>query len=84
MRLVRWLVDVHPVNLNYIPGDPDGLLLEAGLVDRWILATFEDEAVKAAAQTFQERQQAAKGLHFLLVQPDDAGVTYSGLWLLRR
>ncbi|MBE9099969.1 Tab2/Atab2 family RNA-binding protein [Vacuolonema iberomarrocanum] len=84
MRLVQWLVEAHPSYLNYIPGDPDGLLLEAGLVDRWILATFEDEEVKAAARTFQERQQAAKGLHFLLVQPDDSGMTYSGLWLLRR
>lgn len=84
MRLVRWLVEANPVYLNYIPGDPDGLLLEAGLVDRWILATFEDPEVKAAAHTFQERQQAAKGLHFLLVQPDDSGMTYSGLWLLRR
>lgn len=84
MHLVRWLVEVQPVALHYIPGDPDGLILDAGLVDRWILATFEDAEVKTAAQTFQERQQAAKGLHFLLVQPDDSGVTYSGLWLLRR
>jgi len=84
MRLVRWLVEARPVYLNYIPGDPDGLLLEASLVDRWILATFEDAEVKTAARTFQERQQAAQGLHFLLVQPDDSGMTYSGLWLLRR
>ncbi|MEO1210714.1 MAG: Tab2/Atab2 family RNA-binding protein [Cyanobacteria bacterium J06638_20] len=84
MRLARWLADAHPVYLNYIPGDPDGVLVEAGLVDRWILATFDDAEVKTAAQTFQERQHAAKGLHFLLVQPDDSGMTYSGLWLLRR
>jgi hypothetical protein len=84
MRLARWLVDAHPVYLTYIPGDPDGVLLEASLVDRWILATFDDADVKTAAQTFQERQQAAKGLHFLLVQPDDSGMTYSGMWLLRR
>jgi RNA-binding protein Tab2/Atab2 len=84
MRLARWLQQEKPAFLNYIPGDPDGLILEAGLVDRWIVATFEDAEVKAAAQTFRGRQQANQGLHFLLVQPDDSGITYSGFWLLQR
>jgi hypothetical protein len=82
MRLARWLQDQRPVALNYIPGSPDGLILEAGLVDRWILHTFEDPEVIAAARTFRERQQVSKGIHFLLVQPDDSGMTYSGFWLL--
>lgn len=84
MRLARWLSEQNPAFLNYIPGDPDGLILESGLVDRWVLATFDDPEVKTAAKTFQERQHKAQGLHFLLVQPDDSGITYSGLWLLRR
>jgi len=84
MRLAQWLASVQPAFLTYIPGEPDGLILEAGLVDRWVLATFEDDEVKAAAKTFQERQVAAQGVHFLLVQPDDSGMTYSGLWLLQR
>lgn len=83
MALVQWLQAQRPVSLNYIPGEPDGLILEAGLVERWILATFEDAQVKEAAQTFQARQQQSLGLHFLLVQPDDSGMTYTGLWLLR-
>jgi hypothetical protein len=83
MPLARWLQQAQPVALNYIPGDPNGLLLEAGLVDRWVLTTFTDPDVIAAAKTFQARQQAAKGLHFLLVQPDDSGMTYSGFWLLQ-
>jgi hypothetical protein len=58
-------------------------MLEAGLVDRWVLTTFSDPEVNTAAQSFQQRQQAALGLHFLLVQPDDSGMTYSGFWLLR-
>jgi hypothetical protein len=59
------------------------LNLEADLCDRWILATFQDPEVAQAAQTFQERKQLNKGLHFLLVQPDDSGVTDSGFWLLQ-
>lgn len=83
MALAQWLQSSRPVMLQYIAGVPDGLLLEAGLVDRWIMATFEDETVAAAARTFTERKIAANGLHFLLVRPDDSGLTYTGLWLLR-
>ncbi|MBD3881902.1 Tab2/Atab2 family RNA-binding protein [Phormidium tenue FACHB-886] len=83
MLLARWLQQAKPFALNYIPGDPDGLILQAALVDRWVLTTFEDPDVIAAARSFRERQQSAAGLHFLLVQPDDSGMTYTGLWLLQ-
>lgn len=83
MRLARWLQEARPVALNYIAGNPGGLVLEAGLIDRWIVATFEDKEVAAAAQAYEQRKQLSQGLHFLLVQPDDSGMTYSGFWLLR-
>jgi hypothetical protein len=82
MLLARWLKENRPVALNYIAGAPDGLVLEASLVDRWIVATFEDEEVSEAAKIYQKRQQNTQGLHFLLVQPDDSGMTYTGFWLL--
>lgn len=82
MPLARWLQEVQPVALNYIPGAPDGLILEAGLVERWVMATFEDKEVAAAARLYEQRKQTSQGLHFLLVQPDDSGMTYTGFWLL--
>lgn len=84
MPLAQWLQRSRPYALNYIPGEPDGLILEAGLVERWVLTTFTDSEVIAAAQTFRERQQASQGLHFLLVQPDNSGMTYTGFWLLQK
>lgn len=83
MALAQWLESVQPVMLQYIPGTPDGLLLEAGLADRWILATFDDPEVAEAARTFSKRKQLSQGLHFLLVRPDSSGMTYSGLWLMQ-
>lgn len=83
MRLARWLQESRPVVLNYVAGAPAGLILEAGLVDRWVVATFEDKEVVAAAQAYEQRKQLSQGLHFLLVQPDDSGITYSGFWLLQ-
>lgn len=83
MRLARWLQEAQPVALNYVAGELSGLVLEAGLVDRWIVATFADSEVAAAARAYEQRKQQSRGLHFLLVQPDDSGMTYSGFWLLR-
>jgi len=83
IRLARWLQQACPVALNYVAGVPDGLVLEAGLVDRWIVATFADQEVTASAQVYEQRKQHSQGLHFLLVQPDDSGRTYTGFWLLR-
>jgi hypothetical protein len=83
MCLARWLQSACPVSLSYIAGATDGLILEAGLVDRFIVATFADPEVAASAQSFEQRKQQSKGLHFLLVQPDDSGMTYTGFWLLQ-
>ncbi len=83
--LARWLAQQQPVALNYIPteiGKSGGLVLESGLVDRWIFATFESAAVAQAARSYEQRKQDSKGLHFLLIQPDDSGMTYTGIWLL--
>lgn len=83
MQLARWFEQVRPVALHYVAGQPDGLILEAGLVDRWVVTTFEDAEVTIAAREYDTRKQSSQGLHFLLVQPDDSGMTYSGFWLLR-
>ena len=68
MQLARWLEEIRPFAFNYIAGSPNGLILESGLVDRWVMATFEDAEVMDSAKTFEVKKQLAKGLHFLLVQ----------------
>jgi hypothetical protein len=83
MRLARWLEEVSPVSLSYIAGAPDGLVLESGLIDRWVVVTFDDSEVANAAKVYEQRKQESQGLHFLLVQPDDSEMTYSGFWLLQ-
>jgi hypothetical protein len=83
LALAQWLQSAQPAWLTYLPGAPAGLILEAGLADRWVIATFDDAEVQAAARTFEDRKQAARGLHFLLVRPDESGITYTGLWLLQ-
>ncbi|MDJ0730906.1 MAG: Tab2/Atab2 family RNA-binding protein [Crocosphaera sp.] len=87
MYLARWLADHQPVSLNYIPtevGKSGGLILESGLVDRWILLTFEDGEMAKSAQQYEQQKEITKGLHFLLIQPDNSGITQTGIWLLKK
>ncbi len=83
MRLARWIAETEPVSLNYLGDDPGGLVLDAGLADRWVMLTFNDAEVSQAARLYEARKRLVHGLHFLLVTPDDSGITNSGVWLLQ-
>lgn len=83
LQIARWIQDHQPVSLHYRTGDPDGLILEAGLSDRWVIATTTDPDMAAAARTYEQRQQVSQGLHFLLIEPDDSGRTSTAFWLMR-
>ena len=83
MRLARWIAETEPVSLNYLGEDPGGLILDAGLADRWVMLTFNDSEVSQAAKLYEARKRLVHGLHFLLVTPDDSGITNSGIWLLQ-
>jgi hypothetical protein len=83
MRLARWIADTEPVSINYLGDDPGGLVLDAGLADRWVMLTFNDAEVSQAAKLYEARKRLVHGLHFLLITPDDSGITDSGIWLLQ-
>ena len=87
MQLAGWIDKQIPAFINYIPtevGKSGGFILETGLVDRWIFNTFESEKAAQIAKDYEQKKQASKGLHFLLIQPDDSGMTTTAFWLLRQ
>lgn len=87
MQLARWIEGQRPAFINYIPtevGKSGGFVLETGLVDRWVFNTFESEQAAEIARNYEQKKQACKGLHFLLIQPDDSGMTTTAFWLLRQ
>ena len=83
MRLARWIAETQPVSLNFLGDDPGGLVLDSGLADRWVMVTFNDAQVSQAARLYEARKKLVHGLHFLLVTPDDSGITDSGIWLFQ-
>lgn len=82
MRLARWVATQQPVSLEAINRELGALMLRTQS-DRWIMATYQDEAVKEASENFEALKLTSSGIHFLLIQPDDTGTTHSGLWILR-
>ena len=87
MQLARWIDRQTPAFINYIPtevGKSGGFILETGLVDRWVFNTFESEQAAEIARNYEQNKQKSKGLHFLLVQPDDSGMTTTAFWLLKQ
>ena len=87
MQIARWIQQENPAFINYIPteiGKSGGFILETGLVDRWVFNTFESEQAAEIARSYEQKKQATQGLHFVLIQPDDSGMTYTAFWLLKQ
>lgn len=82
MPLAQWLQQQHPASIQAMQAELSGLIMAAGLNERFVLVTYDDTDIVSAAQGFEQGKQGSQGLHFLLVQPDDSGVTYTGVWLL--
>ena len=87
MQIAQWIEQEKPAFINYIPteiGKSGGFILETGLVDRWVFNTFESEQAAEIARSYEQKKQSSQGLHFILIQPDDSGMTYTAFWLLKQ
>lgn len=83
--IAQWVQTAQPHYIKYMIteiGVSGGLVCGHGLNQRSILATFTDSDIAQAGKNFEQKKEASQGLHFLLLQPDDSGVTYTGMWLL--
>lgn len=80
LAIAGWLAGLEPVRLE-ISGRQ--LVLEAGLEDRWLLASLESPEAEAAAQAFAASIAEAGGLQFIAVQASETASSLDGFWLLR-
>jgi hypothetical protein len=80
LAIAGWLAGLEPVRLEM---DGEQLVLEAGLEDRWLLATLPEAEAVAAADAFAAAKENAGGLQFIAVQSADGAERLDGFWLLR-
>ncbi|KGF72858.1 hypothetical protein DO97_03815 [Neosynechococcus sphagnicola sy1] len=62
---------------------PSQLILETGIRDRWVLASFTDVPTLKEARAFEAAKQEAHQVHFLAVQSHPQAETFAGFWLLQ-
>lgn len=80
LALAGWLAGLEPVRLEVDGGQ---LVLEAGLEDRWRLATLTDTEATATREAFARARETAAGLQFLAVQNGEDDTHFEGFWMLR-
>lgn len=80
LALAGWLAGLEPVRLEV---DGEQLVLEAGLEDRWRLATLSPDEASASRAAFLQARQEAAGLQFLAVQNREDDAHFEGFWMLR-
>lgn len=84
LKLAQWIQEQQPLYLASVIAELNGLLLNTRDQKRWILMTYQDPDMVQAAKTFETRKLQSQGLHFLLIQPDDSGMTHSGVWVMKK
>ncbi len=80
LAIAGWISGLEPVRLEV---DGTQLVLEAGLEDRWLLGSLDQDEARAASQAFRSAREQAGGLQFLAVQASDSDQHFEGFWLLR-
>jgi hypothetical protein len=80
LALAGWLAGLEPVRLEV---DQEQLVLEAGLDDRWRLATLTTREAAATREILARARQEAAGLQFLAVQAQEEDTHFEGFWMLR-
>ncbi len=60
------------------------LILETGVSDRWIMASFSDAKTQAEAKGFETAKAAANQVHFLALQTSPEVEAFTGFWLLQK
>ncbi|MFM1798684.1 MAG: hypothetical protein RLZZ117_962 [Cyanobacteriota bacterium] len=80
LALAGWLAGLEPVRLEM---DEEQLVLEAGLDDRWRLATLTPEEAAAASEALSRARRESAGLQFLAVQSSEQSTHFEGFWMLR-
>jgi hypothetical protein len=80
LALAGWLAGLEPVRLEVDEGQ---LVLEAGLDDRWRLATLTPPEASAASELLSQARRQSAGLQFLAVQASERDTHFEGFWMLR-
>ena len=80
LAIAGWLAGLEPARLEL---EAAQLVLEAGLDDRWRLATLPNDEAEATREAFRRAREEADGWQFLAVQTAEDATSFDGFWMLK-
>jgi hypothetical protein len=80
LAIAGWLSGLEPVRLEICGRQ---LVLEAGMEDRWLLATLPEQEAQAASEALSKARVEAGGIQFIAVQSSEEASRFEGFWILR-
>ncbi|PZD73258.1 hypothetical protein C1752_02224 [Acaryochloris thomasi RCC1774] len=81
--LAGWMSGLELAFLKFSPTPKPQLLLETGLVERWVLSNLQDPTLATEVEAFERTKQEAQQLHFLAIQSSPEAQDFAGFWLLQ-
>jgi hypothetical protein len=81
--MAAWMSGLELAAVNLDPIDRPCLVLDTGVLDRWILTPLSTPALMAEAKGFELAKQAASNIHFIAIQANPEAEDFAGFWMLR-
>jgi RNA-binding protein Tab2/Atab2 len=81
--MAAWMSGLDLAAVNFEDTDRPCLVLETGVLDRWILTPLPTPELKAEAKSFELAKQAASNIHFIALQTSPDDENFAGFWMLR-
>ncbi len=82
LAMAAWMSGLELSTVKYDTIDGQQLVLETGVIDRWILTPLVNMPLQVEAKQFEERKKAAGGVHFIAIQDSPESEKFAGFWLL--
>lgn len=83
MPLAGWMSGLELACLTFEPTPTPRLLLETGLIERWVIAGLGDPQLRAEIEAFERTKRSVQQVHFLAVQSSPEAEDFAGFWLLQ-
>lgn len=83
LAIAAWMSGLELAAVSLDQEVKTSLVLETGVIDRWVLTPLPTQELQQEAQSFEAAKKDAKDIHFLALQADPNEEKFAGFWLLR-
>ncbi len=83
VAMAAWMSGLELAAVKFDQATLPSLILETGVIDRWVLTPLSNSALQAEAKQFEQTKHEAQDVHFIALQTAPKVEAFAGFWLLR-